>query len=66
MFYFNAYIELDSERHHGMGLMRIPWSSIMRYGSLYELDEYELDLFLFHIRELDSENLKWLRAQQKD
>lgn len=64
-FTLGAFFDLDSERHHGNGLQRIPWSSILRYGLHYELDEDELEDFFYLIKRMDTHLLDKLEAEQK-
>lgn len=55
-----AFFELDSERHHGNGLQRIPWSSIINYGRYNEYDSQEMDDFVYLIRRMDNHVLEKL------
>lgn len=64
-FTLEAFFDLDSERHHGNGLQRIPWSAILRYGLHYELDEEELEEFIYLIKRMDIHLLNKLEAEQK-
>lgn len=47
--YLEAFYDLDTERHHGNGLMRIPWSSIVQYAEFYGMDVYETVYFVRHM-----------------
>jgi hypothetical protein len=58
--YLDAFYELDTERHHGQGLMRIPWGSIVRYGQHYG---YNVDELLFFIRRMDDAHLENMRKR---
>ena len=61
--YLDAFYELDTERHHGQGLMRIPWSAIVRYGQYYG---YNVDELLFFIRRMDDAHLENMRKKVSD
>lgn len=61
--YLDAFYELDTERAHGLSLVRIPWSSIVRYANEYGFDRDEL---VFFIRRMDDAHLDRLRAESKD
>jgi hypothetical protein len=57
--YVDAFYELDTERNHGMGLVRIPWSSIVAYGDRYG---YDVDELVFFIRQMDEAHIEKLRG----
>lgn len=59
--YVDAFYELDTERSHGMALVRIPWSAIVAYGDRYGFDVDEL---VFFIRKMDDAHLEKLRSTQ--
>ncbi len=61
--YLDAYYELDTERSHQMGLMRIPWSKIVGYGERYGFDIEEL---VYFIRKMDDAQLEHLRKSKGD
>lgn len=65
LFYFNAFYELDTERSHGMGLVRIPRSAVMDYAAECGLGSQEAYDFLYVIRQLDDANLEALAAKRK-
>lgn len=58
--YLQAFFDLDSERSGGMGLTRIPWSSIRDYGLFYEFDSDQIEDLFYHVRKMDDANLKRL------
>lgn len=64
-FILGAFFDLDTERHHGNGLMPIPWSSILRYAEYQELDEDETEELVYFIRQLDNFILNKLAAEQR-
>ena len=61
--YLQAFFDLDSERSHGMGLTRIPWSSIADYSIAFELDDEQTACLFYHIRTMDEANL--IRLDEK-
>lgn len=63
--YFQAFFDLDTERHHGNGLMPIPWSAILRYARYNEFDERQTSDLMFYIARMDSWNLNHLAEKQK-
>ena len=52
--YLDAFYDLDTERHHGNGLMRIPWSRIVAYAEHYGMD---VDETVYFIRRMDDAHL---------
>jgi hypothetical protein len=52
--YYDAFWELDKDRSHGSGYTYIPWSSVVRYIQLYELDEDQAERFQAHISAMDN------------
>lgn len=59
--YLDAFYDLDTERNHAHGLMRIPWSAINRYG---EYHGYQMDELHYFIRRMDDELLASLAAKK--
>lgn len=51
--YYDAFHDLDTERSHGMGWTRIPWSSIIRYAEFHRLTEDQTERLLVHVRDMD-------------
>ena len=62
--YFDAFWDLDSDRSHAMGWMRIPWSSIARYAEFYGFDEEQSERLNTHIRAMDTANIERLEANR--
>jgi hypothetical protein len=52
-FYLDAFFDLDTERSHGMGWTRIPWSQIVQYGLFYNLDDEQMDDLVYFIIRMD-------------
>lgn len=59
--YLDAFYELDTERSHQMGLMRIPWSRIVAYAQHYGMDVDETVVF---IRRMDDALLADMRKKR--
>lgn len=59
--YLDAFYELDTERSHQMGLMRIPWSAIVNYAKHYGMDVEET---VFFIRRMDDALLADMRKRK--
>lgn len=62
--YFEAYFDLDTERHHGMGLMQIPWSKIQMYAEAKSFDEEQTEELHAYIRAMDNANLARLEKKK--
>jgi len=58
--YLDAFYELDTERAHGLALVRIPGSAIRAYAREYRFDRDEL---VYFIRKMDDAHLDKLRAE---
>jgi hypothetical protein len=61
--YLHAFFDLDSERSHGMGVTKIPWSCIKDYALFYEFDSEQTSDLFYLIRKMDSEHVKSLAAK---
>lgn len=59
--YLDAFYDLDTERNHGNGLMRIPWSRITAYGEHYGHDLEELHFF---VRRMDDALLEQMTKER--
>jgi predicted ferric reductase len=62
-FYVDAFRELGSNRQIGMGLGPIPFTSIVEYAKIYEVEDI-VD-FIYIIREMDNEYLRIQANEQK-
>lgn len=58
--YLQAFFDLDSQRSHGMGLTRIPWTAIRDYAVAFEFDERQTEDLFYYIKMMDAANLKQL------
>lgn len=61
--YLEAFYDLDTERHHGQGLMRIPWSKIVNYARYYGMNVEET---VFFIRRMDDAHIAKLAKRSTD
>lgn len=64
-FYLTAFFDLDTERSHGTGWQRIPWSSIHRYALFYELGEDQTDCLILFIQRMDLAHIDRLEEKRK-
>ena len=60
LFYVDSFRELNTCRAGGMGLSPIPFSSIVEYAKIYEVEEFEE--FLYCIRVMDN---KYMEIEEK-
>ena len=58
--YYEAFFDLDTERNHGNGLCRIPWSAMVYYGTYHNLD---IDELIFFIKAMDEAHLERLARE---
>jgi hypothetical protein len=61
--YFEAYMDLDSERSHNAGLTAIPWSSIKDYGMFHGLNREQTEDLIYIVRHMDNHYLARLKAK---
>ena len=61
--YIDAFNELSSCRQTGFGLSAIPFTAIVEYSKIYEIEDF--DEFLYIIREMDYELLRIENSKQK-
>jgi hypothetical protein len=64
-FYFNAFLDLTSDRAIGMAEGPIYWTSIRSYADRFNLDGFEFDRFVHLVRALDSEYLDYRSKSMK-
>jgi hypothetical protein len=62
--YYDAFWELDRDRSHGSGYTHIPWSSIIRYIEVYDLDEDQAERLQAHLKAMDNAYIKALADKQ--
>lgn len=62
--YYCGFFDLDSERAITMGGVGcIPFTAILSYCKLYEFDDETTEDFIFMIRKMDSEYVKFQNAK---
>lgn len=64
-FYLDAFMDLDSERSHGMGWMRIPWHCTWQYGLAYDLDTEQMDDLVYFISRMDAAHITRLEEKRE-
>jgi hypothetical protein len=63
--FIQAFFDLDTERSHGFALTAIPYTSILNYARLHELDDETTQDMLFLIRRMDNAHLARLEKKTK-
>lgn len=63
--YLQAFFDLDTDRSHGMGLTRIPWTSIKGYALAFNFNSRQTEDLFYYIRKLDEANLQYLDEKMK-
>jgi hypothetical protein len=63
--YFQAFLDLDGERDHSMGVSPIPWSKVKEYAEFYGFDEEQTEDLLFFIRRMDNAHMNRLKSKKK-
>jgi len=58
--YYNAFFELDTERNHTMGLVKIPRSKIVEYAKEYDFTYEQKEDLIFYITRMDKAHMKRL------
>jgi hypothetical protein len=61
--FFSAFWDLTTCRPSGWSVQPIPWSAIIEWGQMHELDYEEMDDLLFYVREMDSEFIDYVAEQ---
>lgn len=62
--YLEAFWQLHTCRTFGLGMGPIPWTSVVQWGTMQELDHDQMDDLESHISDMDGAFLKWA-AEQK-
>ena len=60
-----GFLDLDSERSHGMGITSIPTTSILEYCKAFDFDEELIEDFTHLIRTMDNHHTSKLRKKEK-
>jgi len=58
-FWYNAFLDLSTDRPVGFGEGPIPWSSIECYADAFRLRDLDREDLHFHVRSLDKAYLKF-------
>lgn len=61
-FYIEAFRELSTTRSSAFGIGPIPFTAIVEYAKIYEVDDF--DDFMYFIRSMDSEYLRLENEEQ--
>jgi hypothetical protein len=56
--YYQAFIDLDSDRQHGMSAGRIPWTSMMRYAKFFQFDAEQIEILFAVVAHMDVHTLR--------
>lgn len=62
--YFNAFLDLDTERNHHTGFSYIPFNSIVSYAKLYDFDEEQTEDLIYLIKQMDSAHIAKLQKKK--
>jgi hypothetical protein len=65
LFYWNAFLDLDTERDFGWGLPQIPWTAIYTYAEAYGMNDAEFDRLLMFIRAMDKVKIEFIAAKRE-
>jgi hypothetical protein len=60
-----AFFDLDTERDHGNGWQRIPWTSILQYAYHYELGDEQCERFIKTLQSMDHAHIERLEEKRK-
>ena len=63
-FYIDAFYELNSCRNYGMGLGPIPFTAIVEYARIFEVEDF--DEFLYIIRVMDNQFIKSQNGRKQE
>lgn len=63
--YFEAFSRLSTCRQIGMGVGPIPWTAIVQYAALQELDQWHADMLIWCIEAMDAAYLNWSAERSK-
>jgi hypothetical protein len=64
-FWWQAYMDLSTERINGMGEGAIPWSAVMRYGMHYGCNFFDLEDLWEIVKHMDVAYLKHREKKMK-
>ena len=63
--FYSAFWDLTTCRPSGWSTQHIPWSAIVEWGQVNQLDSEEMDDLVFYIREMDGEFITYSNEQSK-
>lgn len=64
-FYYQAFLDLDTERDLSAGAQQIPWSAIVKYAAHCDCDQIESEEMEYLVRYLDNIQLERIIAANK-
>jgi hypothetical protein len=63
--YLTGFFDLTADRQLGFGSVgAIPFTAIVRYCELYDLDDETTETFIFHIRKMDQAYIAHEKSKQ--
>lgn len=63
--YWGAFFDLNTCRQVGMGIAPIPWTSILEYAMVHELDSEATDDLFYFVRTMDHAYIEHHSKQTK-
>jgi len=63
-FYIEAFFEISTCRSTGMGIGPIPFTSVVEYARIYNIEDVED--FLYYIRRLDATYLSFMEKKNNE
>lgn len=63
--YFQAFLDLDSERTHSNGVTPIPWTSIAEYAQVWDFDDCQRNDLFYLVKKMDEAIIKRIDAKTK-
>lgn len=64
-FFFNAFMELNTCRSIGMNEGPIPWTAMITYCEVLEIDRDERERFIYLVRKMDEAYLSYRADEMK-
>lgn len=64
-FYLRVFYDLDKERHHSMGFMSIPYTSILQYCSFHLFSRDQTQEICYVVSTIDMIHLNKLSQEQE-
>lgn len=58
--FYSAFWDLTTCRPSGWTVQPIPWSAVVEWGQMHELDAEEMDDLIFYTREMDGEYITYV------